>query len=249
VPHETSVFFEIFRLSSLFAKIPHGGNFFLPKCPWFALLIDFGTNFAMTTRSFLLRLLSLSLVLVLCAIAYRATEDLSENSRLVWRIPIFVLGSAVIALMGVVFFLPAIADRIADFFYTSPERVEPDAGSKARALVAQGDYEGALKAYLSLAEQMPGDRLPVVEAMRLAREKLHDPPRALQILENAVEGRDWPEEDACYFLFRLVEIHEDDLQDKEAAAEVLQKVIEYFPGTRHAANASHKLQDWGMSAP
>ena len=197
-------------------------------------------------RSILLRLVSLLLALVVCAIAYDKTNAMDENSQLVWRIPIFVIGGAVLSLMAVAFFLPAIGDRIGQFFYSSPEQVEPDPGSKARALVAQGDYEGAMEAYLDVARQMPQDRLPVVEAMRLAREKLHDPRKAIEIIEEAVDGRDWPEEDAAYFLFRLVEMHEDDLQDRATAATFLQHVVRNFPGTRHAANAIHKLRDWGI---
>lgn len=197
-------------------------------------------------RSLLLRFISLLLVLVICAIAYEHTNSMEENARLVWRIPIFVLGGAVLGLMGVAFFLPAIGDRIGAFFYSSPEKVEPDPGTKARALVAQGDYEGAIEAYLDVARAMPEDRLPVVEAMRLAREKLHDPRRAIQIVEEAVNDRAWPEDDAAYFLFRLVEMNEDDLQDRQAAATYLQHVVANFPGTRHAANAMHKLRDWGI---
>lgn len=197
-------------------------------------------------RSLLLRLISLSLAFVVCAIAYQRTSSMEENSQLIWRIPIFVIGGAVLALMAVAFFLPTIGDRVGQFIYSSPERVEPDPGSKARALVAQGDYEGAIEAYLDLAAQMPQDRLPVVEAMRLAREKLHDPRKAIEIIEEAVNDREWPEEDAAYFLFRLVEMHEDDLQDRTAAAVYLQHVVKNFEGSRHAANAIHKLRDWGI---
>lgn len=197
-------------------------------------------------RSLLLRLISLLLALIVCAIAYQKTNSMDENSQLVWRIPIFVIGGAILSLMAVAFFLPAIGDRVGQFFYSSPEKVEPDACSKARALVAQGDYEGAIGAYLDAAKQMPGDRLPVVEAMRLAREKLHDPKRAIAIVEDAVDDHDWQEEDAAYFLFRLVEMHEEDLQDRSAAATFLRHVITYFPETRHSANATHKLREWGM---
>jgi len=198
------------------------------------------------TRSVLLRLVSLLLVLVICAIAYQRTTTMDENSQLVWRIPIFVIGGAVLALMAVAFFLPVLGVRVGQFFYSSPEQVEPEPGSQARALVAQGDYEGAIEAYLEVARQMPTDRLPVVEAMRLAREKLHDPRKAIEIIEDAVDGRDWPEDDAAYFLFRLVELHEDDLQDRAKAATYLQHVLRHFPETRHAANAAHKLRDWGI---
>lgn len=197
-------------------------------------------------RSLLLRLVSLLLVLLACAIAYQKTNSMDENSQLVWRVPIFVIGGAVLSLMAVAFFLPAIGDRIGQFFYSSPEKVEPDPCSKARALVAQGDYAGAIEAYLEVARQTPGDRLPVVEAMRLAREKLHDTKQAISIVEDAVNDHDWQEEDAAYFLFRLVEMHEEDLQDRAAAATFLRHVIAYFPETRHSANATHKLREWGM---
>jgi tetratricopeptide (TPR) repeat protein len=198
------------------------------------------------SRSLLLRLVSLLLVLVLCAIAYQSTNSMDEARQLIWRIPIFVIGAGVLGVMGVLFFLPAMADRMAQWFYSAPEKVEPDAGSKGRALIAMGDYAGATDAFLEQAKQMPTDRLPVVEAMRLAREKLRDPARAVAIVKEAIETRDWPEDDAAYFLFRLVELHDDELQDAATASAYLQEVITRFPGTRHAANAAHKLRERGI---
>ena len=199
------------------------------------------------SRSAQIFLVSLLLVLVLSAIAYQFTLDLPEESQLIWRLPIFLVGSGAVGLLALVYLLPAVGDKISDMFYSAPGEVKPDSGSKARALVAQGDYEGALEAYLTLSEELPSDRLPVVEAARLAKDKLGDARRALQIIEDALQGRDWPEDDAAYFLFRLIDLHENDLQEREHAVVLLQQVAESFPETRHAANAIHKLKEWGVN--
>lgn len=198
------------------------------------------------SRSLLIRVVLFLIVLAILAIAYDWTTRLDENAQLVWRIPIFLCGGIVVGIMVAVFFFPAISERVAGFFYMPAEKVEPDAGSRARALVAQGHYEEALEAYLDLAEAMPTDRLPVVEAMRLARERLEDTPRAMEIIEHAMTSRSWPEEDEAYYLFRLVEMRDEDLEDREGAVRGLVEIMNRFPETRHSANATHKLREWGL---
>jgi len=158
---------------------------------------------------------------------------------------LYMIGGAVLAVLAAAFFIPVIGDKIGQFFYSAPEPVVPDEGSKARALEAQGEFEDALQAYLVLAENHPEDRLPVVEAIRIARERLEDSPRAVGIIKDALD-REWEVDDAAFFLFRLAEIHELDFGDEDNAASILRQVIGIFPDTRHSANAIHKLREWNL---
>jgi len=198
------------------------------------------------SRSNIIRSILVLLVFLGLAIAYQWTEGLDESSSIVWKIPIFVLGGALLAIVITVLFVPVIGDKMAQFFYMPPEEVEEDPGARARALVAQGHYDEALEAYLELAAEAPDDRLPVVEAMRLAREKLENPPRAMAIVRKALSGHSWPEEDETYFLFRLVEMMDEDLENREGAVAQLVEIIQRFPETRYAANATHKLREWDL---
>jgi TolA-binding protein len=51
--------------------------------------------------------------------------------------------------------------------------------------------------------------------------------------------------DAAFFMFRLAELHEEDKQDLATATGILQQVVDTFPDTRHAANATHRLRELG----
>lgn len=195
-------------------------------------------------RSLLVRVLIFGIALTIFILAHAHISGIEDETSQAGALMIlYLLGGAILATMAAAFFIPVISDWVGQFIYSAPEEVKPDAGSKARALVAQGDYEGAIREYLNLAKENSDDRLPVVEAMRLARERLEDVPQAIQIVRGALE-RPWPEDDAAFFMFRLVEMHDEDLSDRATAKSILEQVIESLPETRHAANARHKLNEW-----
>ncbi len=200
------------------------------------------------SRPQLIRLLVFLLVLVALVLAYQATRQFErESDRALYGMILFIGGGIILGFMVALFIIPAVGDRIAGFFYNAPEKAAPEAGSKARALVAQGQYTEALDAYLEFAKDQPENRLPVAEAMRLAREKLHNPVQAILIAREALANRKWPPDDEAFFLFRLVELHDEDLSQRSDAIAILRDVAARFPGTRHAANATHKLKDWGVA--
>jgi tetratricopeptide (TPR) repeat protein len=201
------------------------------------------------SRTTLIRLIILAILLLVFAAAWQVVGQVeNERWRMVYMTILFVVGGLAVGLFTAFFLMPLASERIARFFYDSPEEVEPDAGSHARALVAQGEYEEAMGAYLDLARAEPDNRLPVVEAMRLAREKLAQPEAAAAIIREAMARRAWPEDDEAYFLFRLVEITDDDLGRRDEAVALLRRVISRFPETRHSANARHKLREWNLQA-
>jgi tetratricopeptide (TPR) repeat protein len=152
-------------------------------------------------------------------------------------------------LLGIVFVvqvLPIIAHRVTHAVYDSAEMVEKDPMRDARSLVAQGDYEGAIEAFKVAADAEPNNRLPWVEIAKIQREQLEDPAAAVATVRHALERHAWPVNDAAYFLFRLAELHDEGLGDRDSAVAVMQQVMVEFPETRHAANARHKLHEWGL---
>jgi tetratricopeptide (TPR) repeat protein len=153
-------------------------------------------------------------------------------------------------LMGVVFvvdILPAIAHKFTHAVYDSGEEVEEDVMHDARAKFAQGDFEGAVAAYRDAAAADPLNRLPWVEIAKIQRENMHDPDAAIATLRQAVEGQEWQVSDAAFLMFRLAEIYDEDRGDRASAASIMQQVMDSFPETRHAANARHKLHEWGLA--
>ncbi|MDB4354196.1 hypothetical protein N9Z02_02720 [Akkermansiaceae bacterium] len=145
----------------------------------------------------------------------------------------------------VTYVLPAFVDKMSEEMYGSSAEVEDDPLHDARAAVAQGDYPEAIRIYRQVFLQNPADRFPVVEIAKLQRENLHSPAVAVETLREALESNDWRENDAAFFMFRIADIYENDLENHEGAIGILKQVQEVLPETRHAANATHKLRELG----
>ena len=150
--------------------------------------------------------------------------------------------SVIGGVMALKWLVPAIGDRVADSFYSSPEASEQTATQKAMALVAQGEYQKALTAFEKILAQTPNDRFAVAEMVRLHQDKLGDTEAAVRVLEAAVAG-EWPEDDKCFFLLRLADLQAGQRLDFVRARELLAQVQQEFPGSRHAANAARKLRE------
>lgn len=170
-----------------------------------------------------------------------------RNEKTFSGILLAFLSAGLVGIVFVIHVLPAIAHRMTHAVYDSAEMVEKDPMHDARAKVAQGDYEGAVEAFRQAAEADPLNRLPWVEIAKIQREHLEDPSAAIQTLRHAIEEHDWQVNDAAYLMFRLAELYDEDVHDRQSAATIMQQVMEQFPETRHSANARHKLHEWGLA--
>ena len=140
--------------------------------------------------------------------------------------------------------LPAFANRVTHAVYDSAEMMENDVMHDARSLLAQGDFAGAIEAFKKAAAAEPLNRLPWVEIAKIYKDNLQDPASAIQTIRYALESQEWEINDAAYFLFRLAELYDEIEGNRESAMAIMQQVVDQFPGTRHAANATHKLHEW-----
>lgn len=136
--------------------------------------------------------------------------------------------------------IPAIGDAVGHFFYAPNERVAQDPHAAAVAKVAQGDYEGAVEAYLAVWEKDPADTLAASEAARIYCERLGRPEAAAELLEGAVK-EELPAEEGAFLASRLVDVYWGYQHDAIRAREVLIQIAESLPDTRHAANAQHRI--------
>lgn len=171
-----------------------------------------------------------------------------EMMRVFNGILLAFLSAGLVGIVFVVDILPMIAHRATHAIYDSAEMVEKDIMHDARSLFAQGDFEASIREFRKVAQKQPENRFPWVEIAKIQSEYLHDPAAAIATLREALEQQEWDVEDAAFFMFRLVELYDVGMEDRENAKVILEQVIEIFPDTRHAGNARHKLTAWEEEA-
>ena len=171
-----------------------------------------------------------------------------EGSQTFNGILLAFLSAGLIGIFFVLNVLPFMAQRLTHAVYDSGETVEKDVMHDARSLLAQGEYEGAIDAFRQAAAADPMNRLPWVEIAKIQKDNLGDPAAAIQTIRQALETQSWEINDAAYFLFRLAELYDEVNGDRASAIAIMQQVIDQFPGTRHSANASHKMHEWTLAA-
>jgi tetratricopeptide (TPR) repeat protein len=167
-----------------------------------------------------------------------------EGERTFNGILLAFLSAGLVGIFFVLQILPAFAHRVTHAVYDSAEMMEHDVMHDARSLLAQGEYAAAIEAFQKGAELDPLNRLPWVEIAKIYKDNLNDPGAAIQTIRHALERQEWEVNDAAYFLFRLAELYDEVEGDRASARAIMQQVVEQFPGTRHSANANHKLHEW-----
>lgn len=157
-----------------------------------------------------------------------------------------LLAILILAISGgffvVLILLPRFGDAVGTAMLSSGEVVSKDSGRKVAALLAQGDYEGAIAEYEQVLKAQPDDPHPIAEMAKICVDKLRDPVRGLHLLGQHLEGREWTQDNAAFLMFRMVDIH---LQEHEydQARDILEQVAANLPGTRHSANARSKIEE------
>ena len=189
-------------------------------------------------RTFILRLCFIVLFLLIAKIGWDKVAG-DDGMMLVY---FFGVG-LILGLLIVKYVLPAFGDAVGTLVYSSGEKVQPIISRKAAAKVAQGDYEGAIAEHEKSLSEDPTQTYPIAEIAKICADLLHDPRRALNVLQKHLDAREWPEEEAAFLLFRMVDVHWHQLSEFTAARQILEKIFTLFPNTRHSANAHHKLKE------
>ncbi len=196
-----------------------------------------------------MKVISILAFLGLIVLAVMKMKGLDENAEnyaedIIVLILLFILTAIVGGFLFITYVLPRFGDAVGEAMMSSGEEAGTDPYLKARGKAAIGDYEGAVQEYQHILAENPEDRMPVAEITKLYLERLHDPANAELTLENAIRQDHWSDDDAAFFIFRLIDIiqeHQPDDQDR--VVNLLQKVIRRYPGTRYSANATHKLRE------
>jgi len=189
-------------------------------------------------RTQIIRLCLIVPFLIVVKIGYDRVKD-DVGMLLVYFIAMGALGG----FLAVRYVLPWFGDAVGTVVYSSGEEITSDEGLKAAAKLAQGDYEGAISEHEKSLAENPAQTYPISEIANISAKKLHDPQRALKVLQKHLAARSWSEEDAAFLRFRVVDLHLDVLKDFSAARNLLEQIIADFPNTRHSANAHHKLHE------
>lgn len=145
--------------------------------------------------------------------------------------------------LSVLYLLPVIVDRVSEEMMGSTAEVDDDPLDEARAAVADGEYPDAIAVYRKFWLENPDERHPLVEIAKIQRDHLKSPAAAVSTLEEGLNEHDWPEDDAAFLMFRIADIYEEDLGDKEQVMAVMKRVVKELEGTRHAGNAAHRLRE------
>jgi len=171
----------------------------------------------------------------------RKNPDIDPNKVvLLFAATVLIGGSAAIIVVSML--LPAIGDAVGNFFFQPNQEVEKDPHSAAQAALARGDYEGAVAEYKEIVANDPSDTLSYSEIAKISCEHLDDAAGAAAILEEGLQ-REWPPDDAAFLTSRLVDVYWKYQHDIRGARALLIQIMENMPGTRHAANAEHKLKE------
>lgn len=179
--------------------------------------------------------------------AYSRFQGVENKGSPIMTFIFFVLSGILAGFLVVTYALPSFVQTASEEVFGSTEAVGENPLTKAQAMVAQGKWKEAINAYRDAASEDETNRLPWVEMAMLTREKLEDSRGAVGLLDEAIERGGWRENDEAFFIFRKIEILQDDLEEHDSAVNLLREVIEKFPQTRHSANAMHKLHELGES--
>ena len=164
-----------------------------------------------------------------------------RNGMAVFTYIIFVCITAGIVVLKWV--IPALGDRMAESFYSAPEKVEQTLTHKAMAMVAQGEYRRAIELFQKALDEGPKDRFALTEMVKLHQDKLGDSATAAELLEKATNDESWATDDRCFFMIKLADLYSTQRQDFARARQVLERLIQSHPESNHAANAHHKLNE------
>ena len=172
----------------------------------------------------------------------------SSDDDIFFRLAVTVLAGLYAGLLFLIFVLPAISDGIARLIFSDPGGVadEADAMRESRSLQAQGDYVGAVESLRQVVTEEPHNRMAWAEMAKIQMVQLADAAGALAMLVEGLEGREWEDDDAAFFMFRISEVQLENVDNRDAAIQILQQVCTKFPETRHSANATHQLRELGV---
>lgn len=170
--------------------------------------------------------------------------ELMETGKGMFKVAIPMLAATIYgATLAVMYLLPALAGKVSEGMMGSTAELDADPRQDARAAEDDEDYTGAIAIYRDLLNDNPGDRFSLLEIVRIQRKHLQSPALAVDTLDEALKNFDWMPDDRASLMFRMADIYEEDMEDKEKMSGVLKRVETELTGTPHAGKATHRLRE------
>ncbi len=154
----------------------------------------------------------------------------------------FMILAAGVGFVTVKWVLPMVGDAVGGATFSSGEKADPSPYAKAIELTTAGQYEEAVEEFKVQAEANPTDRFPLMELVKLQLGKLEDVGGAVATLEYAV-NQEWEEKDGAFFSQRLADLYHDQLGDSARAKELLHGLMQKYPGSVAASNATNRIRE------
>lgn len=170
------------------------------------------------------------------------TQEDVDATRVVMLFGGVVILGGITGVLFVVMVMPILGDVIGNLFFQPSEQIERTAHDEAVGACARGDYEAAIEAYQKALAEDPEDTLAYSEIVKIQCEHFHDPAAGAATLEEALQ-QEWPVEEAAFLSSRLVDVYWKYQRDARQARALLLQIVETMPGTRHASNAEHRIQE------
>lgn len=153
-----------------------------------------------------------------------------------------VITAALTGFVALKWILPFVGDRLSGAINAPSPTGPMEPSAKAMSLIVKGEFPEAIAELRKLAEQNPTDRFPIVEIAKVQCDRMEDPDAAIATLEDAL-SKEWSDEDTAFFMTKLADLHLTEKQDSARAKELLSDIIQRFPGSSFAGNATHKLRE------
>ena len=176
-------------------------------------------------------------------ISVLVNNDPDDASKQAAQLPALLIAALYIGFMFVMYLLPAITNKATNAVLASNETVARAPIQYAQAAYARGEYIEAISLYRAIAVDEPDNRLPWVEIAKIQNDQLEDPEVAINTLKTALEDKEWPADDAAFFMGRIAEIYLEQLDDKETCSAILEQIIATFPDSKYSASAHHRLNE------
>jgi outer membrane protein assembly factor BamD (BamD/ComL family) len=142
------------------------------------------------------------------------------------------------------FAFPYFAERMSDSVYEPHNLEADDLLFQAQKEVTEGDYAQAIANYRELLKRDHSDSKAVMEIAKIQRKHLEKSRQAADGLQQALDSREWTQDETTKMLSYIAEIYEVDFCDHIQAIRILEGIIKDFPDSRYAANATSKIKEF-----
>jgi len=185
-------------------------------------------------KGIILAILSFIVAAILGVIAYKVIGSLSGLGGSVMTLMFAVIGATLVfGILMAMFVLPRVATFFSELIYTGsggpPEKLS--SFEEGMILKSQLKFDQAIAKFELSIEENEDDPRPWMEIANIHADGLDDPHKAVDVLADCVEAREWIINDSASFMFKVADLYVNRLNDKQAGIDVYNQIIDVFNDT------------------